>query len=149
MGDWGKVFVATRYQPYLPAQTCESLSGLAVSGLRPGDVRDFVYSKTMHKGANILARRFLASACDSMCFIDSDAVFGAPALGGVRSDAGGGGGAARQAFPRRGGLPAGGGGRASAVPQASSVKRGWAWDPMYVVAMPNQPQSVEGRRGRH
>jgi len=40
MGDWGKVFVATRYQPYLPAQTCESLIGLAVSGLRPGDVRD-------------------------------------------------------------------------------------------------------------
>jgi len=128
MGDWGKVFVATRYQPYLPAQTCESLIGLAVSGLRPGDVRDFVYSKTMHKGANILARRFLASACDSMCFIDSDAVFGAPALEELRSDAEG------QGYD---------------VLQAFTVKRGWPPEPMYLVAMPDQPQSVEGRRGRH
>jgi len=126
-GDWGKVYVATRYQPYLPAQTCESLIGLAVSGMRAGDGRDCVHSKIMHKAANILVRRFLESECDTLCFIDSDAVFGAGALEELRSDVEG------QEYD---------------ILQAFTVKRGWPPEPMYLVAMPDQPQSIEAQRGR-
>lgn len=126
-GDWGKVYVATRYQPYLPAQTCESLIALAVAGMREGDSRDCVHSKIMHKAANILVRRFLASDCDTLCFIDSDAVFGAGALEELRSDVEG------QRYD---------------VLQAFTVKRGWPPEPMYLVAMPDQPRSLEAQRGR-
>jgi len=151
--DWGKVFVATRYQPQLPAHTCESLIGLSQFGLRnapdqlvryverleqavananltfnykdrpdrylrQGDVRDYVYSKTMHKAANILVRRALQSGCDSICFIDSDAVFGTDALEELRND------------PE---------GWQYDVLQAFTVKRGWPPEPMFLVEQPVQP----------
>lgn len=125
--DWGKVYVATRYQPYLPTQSCESLIALIAAGLRPGDDRGVVHSKMQHKGANILARRFLESDCDSMLFIDSDAVFGGSALEELRSDEEG------QHYD---------------ILQAFTVKRGWPPEPMYLVAMPDQPQGIEAQRGR-
>lgn len=160
--DWGKVYVATRYQPQLPAHTCESLIGLSQFGLhnapdqlvryverleaaiananltfdykdrpdrylRQGDVRDYVYSKTMHKAANVLVRRALKSDCDSICFIDSDAVFGTDALEELRND------------PQ---------GWEYDVLQAFTVKRGWPPEPMFLVEQPVQPgYAPTARRG--
>jgi len=126
--DWGKVFIGLRYQPYLPAYTCESLIGLVQFGMRPGDRRSFVYSKTMHKAANTLAREFLESDCDALCFIDSDAVFGTNALEELRSD------------PE---------GREFDVLQAFTVKRGWPPEPMFLTEAPDQPQSNDRLRGVH
>lgn len=126
--DWGKVFVGLRYQPMLPAWTCESLIGLAQFGLREGDRRDYVYSKTMHKAANMLVRRLLASDCDSLCFVDSDAVFGTAALEELRSDPQGWEYDALQAF---------------------TVKRGWPPEPMFLTEWPDQPQGSARLRGVH
>ena len=125
---WGKVFIALRYQPQLPAWTCESLIGLVQFGMRQGDRRSYVYSKTMHKAANTLAREFLESDCDSMCFIDSDAVFGTGALEELRSD------------PE---------GAEYDVLQAFTVKRGWPPEPMFLTEQPQQPGSNEKLRGLH
>ena len=126
--DWGKVMIATRYQPMLPAYTCESLIGLVQFGMRPGDQRETVYSKTMHKAANTLARKLLESDCDSICFIDSDAVFGTQALEELRSDAEGWGYDVLQAF---------------------TVKRGWPPEPMFLTLMPVQPEGEDHLRGVH
>lgn len=126
MSDWGKVFIGLRYQPSLPAWTCESLMGLVQFGLREGDRRSFVYSKTMHKAANQLAREFLASDCDSLLFIDSDAVFGSSALEELRSDPDG------QGFD---------------VLQAFTVKRGWPPEPMFLAENPDQPVGEQSKRG--
>jgi 2-polyprenyl-3-methyl-5-hydroxy-6-metoxy-1,4-benzoquinol methylase len=126
MADWGKVFIGLRYQPSLPAWTCESLMGLVQFGLREGDRRSFVYSKTMHKAANQLAREFLASDCDSLLFIDSDAVFGSSALEELRSDAEG---------------------HEYDVLQAFTVKRGWPPEPMFLAEHPDQPVGEESQRG--
>src|SRR3990167_10459239 len=112
--DWGKVFVAVRYQPQNASWFTESYAGLCQFGLRPGDQRDFVWSKTMHKAANILVRRFLESDCDSICFIDSDGVFGTSALEELRSDPDG------QGYD---------------VLQAFTVKRGFPPEPMYFKAI--------------
>lgn len=160
--DWGKVYIATRYQPNLPALSCESLIDLVKHGarnapadliayvaaleqvidqcglqrppidrplryLRSGDQRDYVYSKTMHKAANILVRRALKSNCDSICFIDSDAVFGSDALEELRSD--------RDGWDYD-------------VLQAFTVKRGWPPEPMFLVEQPQQPtHPSSARRG--
>lgn len=124
--DWGKIFVVTRYQPQLPARTCESFIELFCKGLRPGDQRDYVHSKTMHKAANMLARKFLQSACDSICFIDSDAEFGWQALNELRDDVEG------QDYD---------------VLQAFATKRGWPPEPMYLIDMPDQPTGLDARRG--
>jgi len=162
--DWGRVYVATRYQPQLPAYSCESLIGLVEFGLhnapdelaryvealenivrssyagelpnslpprperrlRQGDMRDYVYSKTMHKSANILVRRFLQTGCDSICFIDSDAVFGNGALEELRADPDG------WEFD---------------VLQAFTVKRGWPPEPMFLIEQIDQPKSIAKRRG--
>lgn len=160
--DWGKVFVAVRYQPQNPAWFTESYAGLIQFGmhnapddlvnyvehlemllrangivhelarpqqyLRQGDRRDFVYSKTMHKAANMLTRSFLQSECDSICFIDSDAVFGTNALEELRSD------------PE---------GWECDILQAFTVKRGFPPEPMFLTAMANQPESDERLRGLH
>ena len=128
MPDWGKVLVATRYQPYLPAHTCESLIGLVQFGMRPGDQRDFVYTKTMHKAANVLVRKLLQTDCDSICFIDSDAIFGTQALEELRSD------------------PAG---WEYDVLQAFTVKRGWPPEPMFMVEMMDQPRGPDRQRGTY
>lgn len=160
--DWGRVFVAVRYQPQNPAWFTESYAGLVQFGmrnapgalvnyvehlemllrangivhdlprpessLRQGDRRDFVYSKTMHKAANMLVRSFLQTDCDSICFIDSDAVYGTDALEELRSDPEGWGYDILQAF---------------------TVKRGFPPEPMFLTAMANQPQSDERLRGLH
>lgn len=159
--DWGKIMVATRYQPQLPAWTCESLIGLVEFGLhnakpelvdyvakleellsaygiarpprpdallRQGDRRDIVHSKTMHKAANMLTRAFLETDCDSLGFIDSDAVFGTAALEELRSD------------PE---------GWEYDVLQAFTVKRGWPPEPMFLTEMAVQPESEERLRGLH
>lgn len=128
MTDWGKVFVGLRYQPMLPAYTCESLIGLVQFGLRVGDRRSYVYSKTMHKAANILVREFLKSDCDSICFIDSDAVFGTAALEELRADAEG---------------------WQYDVLQAFTVKRGWPPEPMFLTLWPDQPPGLAALRGIH
>jgi len=128
MQDWGKVFIGTRYQPYLPALSCEALIGLVQFGMRAGDRRDAVYSKTMHKAANTLARKFLESDCDALCFIDSDAVFGTNALEELRAD------------PE---------GWEYDVLQAFTVKRGWPPEPMFLTLQPEQPHSDERLRGLH
>ena len=128
VNNWGKVFIATRYQSYLPAVTCEALIGLVQFGMREGDQRDAVFLKTMHKAANMLARKFLESNCDSLCFIDSDAVFGTNALEELRSD------------PE---------GWEYDVLQAFTVKRGWPPEPMFLTLQPEQPQGDERLRGLH
>jgi SAM-dependent methyltransferase len=127
-GAWGKIFIATRYQPNNPWQFTESLAGLIQHGMRAGDQRDYVPSKTMHKAANMLVRNFLVSDCDSLCFIDSDAVFGSNALEELRSDADG------QAYD---------------VLQAFTVKRGWPPEPMFMVEATAQPQGERAMRGVH
>lgn len=124
--DWGKIFIGTRYQPQCPAWFAESLVGLVQFGLRPGDMRDCVHSKTMHKGGNLLVRKFLQSDCDSILFLDSDAVFGSGALSELRDDPDG------QEFD---------------VLQAFTVKRGWPPEPMFLVEQPDQPKSVAKRKG--
>jgi SAM-dependent methyltransferase len=160
--DWGKVFVATRYQPQVSTWTAEALIGLVqfglrnagdqlveyvksleslvdTNGMRPsiprpdrylrqGDRRDITYSKTMHKAANTLVRVFLKTECDSICFIDSDAVFGTDALEELRTD------------PE---------GWDYDVLQAFTVKRGWPPEPMYLTEMPEQPQGGDRLRGLH
>ena len=126
--DWGKVFIAVRYQPSNPSWFTESYAGLCQHGLREGDKRDFIWSKTMHKAANELVRRFRESGCDSILFCDSDGVFGTDALEELRSDPEGWGYDVLQAF---------------------AVKRGWPIEPMYFRAMPDQPASDARLRGTH
>src|SRR3990172_620689 len=128
MTNWGRIFIATRYQPQCSAWFAESLVGLVQFGLREGDRRDVIHSKTMHKAANSLVRKFLASDCDSLCFIDSDAVFGTAALEELRSDAEGWEYDALQAF---------------------TVMRGWPPAPMMMVEWPDQPEGKAQLRGRH
>lgn len=125
MDGWGKVLVCTRYQPTLPAWTCESLIGLVQHGLRAGDQRDYVYSKTMHKAANICVRKLLETDCDSICFIDSDAVFGSSALSELRDD------------PE---------GWNYDVLQAFTVKRGWPPEPMFLSLWPDHAEAGNGFR---
>lgn len=125
--DWGQVFVGLRLQPTMPSWTAVSLMGLVQTGLRAGDRWDFVYSKTMHKGANDLVRKLLKSDCDTLCFIDSDAVFGTGALEELRADPDG---------------------QICDVLQAFTVKRGWPPEPMYLVEFPEQPGAAQ-IRGNH
>jgi 2-polyprenyl-3-methyl-5-hydroxy-6-metoxy-1,4-benzoquinol methylase len=125
--DWGKVMIGLRLQPSMPSWTTVSLMGLIQHGLRPGDRWDFVYSKTMHRAANDLVRRLLKSECDTLCFIDSDAVFGTAALEELRADPDG---------------------QICDVLQAFTVKRGWPPEPMYLVEFPDQPGAA-AKRGNH
>ena len=127
-GGWGKVFVAVRYQPECSSRFAECFAGLCEFGLRVSDRRDYEYSKTMHKAANALARKFLESGCDSICFIDADALFGTDALEELRTD------------PEGWGFD---------VLQAFTVKRGWPPEPMFLTVQPDQPQSDERLRGLH
>lgn len=127
-GGWGKVLLVTRYQPQCASYFCESWAGLIEYGLREGDRRDFAFSKTMHWAANDMARALLKTDCDSICFIDSDAVFGSDALEELRSDPDGWGYDVLQAF---------------------TVKRGWPPEPMFLVEMPDQPRLGKARRGTH
>jgi len=125
---WGRVLVATRYQPQCSAHFTASLVRLVESGLRAGDQRASVFSKTMHKAANLLVRDLLKSDCDSILFVDSDAVFDAQALEALRSD------------PR---------GFEYDMLQAFTVKRGWPPEPMYLTAWVQQPRGPEAMRGLH
>src|SRR3972149_2788151 len=84
---WGENIVGRGgREPSSPADAAEAYTGLVQFGLREGDQREAEYSKTMHKAANNLARKLLASDCDSICFIDSGAVFGTDALAELRDD---------------------------------------------------------------
>jgi len=125
---WGRVFVARRYEPMCSSRSAESFVGLCEFGLRTGDRRDYEYGKAMHKSANALTRKFLESNCDSICFVDSDALFGTDALEELRTD------------PE---------GWDFDVLQAFTVKRGWPPEPMFLTLQPDQPQSDERLRGLH
>jgi len=125
---WGKILVGRRYEPYCPADAAEAYTGLVQFGLREGDQREAEYSKTMHKAANNLARKLLASDCDSICFIDSDAVFGTDALAELRDD------------PE---------GWDYDVLQAFTTMRGWPPMPMAFAEWPDQPRDNERLRGMH
>lgn len=122
--DWGKVFVARRYEPMAPSEAGENYADFVAKGMRPGDLRDREFNKTMHWAANSLARKFLKSDCDSILFIDSDAVFEKRTLELMRTD------------PE---------GMEYDVLQAFTVKRGYPPEPMYFVEFPEQPTSLQSR----
>lgn len=127
--DWGKIMIARRYEPFSPSDAAECYTSLAQWGLREGDVREAEFNKTMHWASNRLARKLLKSDCDSICFIDSDAIFGSQALEELRSD------------PQ---------GWDYDVLQAFTVKRGYPPEPMYFVEFAQELRSPEAQaRGTH
>lgn len=127
--DWGKIMLARRYEPFSPSDASECYASLVQWGLRPGDVREAEYNKTMHWASNSLARKLLKSDCDSICFIDSDAVFGSQALEELRSD------------PE---------GWDYDVLQAFTTKRGYPPEPMYFIEFAEPLRSAEAlARGTH
>jgi len=73
METWGKIALGTRLDKQVESQFVVSWSQLIASGLRPGDGFLISADKPAHRSANDLVRRFLATDCDSLLFLDSDA----------------------------------------------------------------------------
>lgn len=105
---WGTVAVATRIAQYVDPATFNCWSRLLTGGLRRGDmVLPAPIGMAAHHAANDVARRFLASHCDSLLTVDSDQTFTGSELYQLRNDARGDGYAMLGAFyvARSSGLP--------------------------------------------
>lgn len=85
---WGRIAIGTRLgSGYAPAAFFNSWTGLAYSGMRPGDVvLSAVPRRPQHLAANMLAAAFLDdTTADTLCLIDNDHVFRPDTLERLRS----------------------------------------------------------------
>lgn len=73
MKDWGRILVATRLEKQVSARFFQTWSALILRGLRQGDGSYSVAGKVAHKALNDIVRRLLATACDTLLTLDSDA----------------------------------------------------------------------------
>lgn len=72
--DWGRVLVGTRLEKQVSSRFFQVWSNLILRGIAQGDGVLSVRGKVAHKAANDLVRQFLTTECDSLLFVDSDAV---------------------------------------------------------------------------
>lgn len=70
---WGRIMIGTRLEKTVLAEFVECWSQLLTIGIRKGDAFSIVSGKPAHWAANDLVRRFLASDCETLFFVDSDA----------------------------------------------------------------------------
>lgn len=73
MRDWGRILVSTRLEKQVTPRFFRAWSELITHGLRPGDGFYSVAGKVAHKAQNDVVRRFLATGCDTLLTLDSDA----------------------------------------------------------------------------
>ena len=71
---WGKVLIGTRLEKQVSARFLQVWERIMQEGLRPGDASYSVRGMVAHKASNKLVRTLLESDCDSLLFLDSDAV---------------------------------------------------------------------------
>ena len=71
---WGKILVGTRLEKQVSSRFFQVWTQLITRGIAPGDGVLSVRGKVAHKAANELVRMFLRTGCDSLLFVDSDAV---------------------------------------------------------------------------
>lgn len=73
MQDWGRILVATRLEKQVSARFFQTWNALVLRGLRPGDGSYSVAGKVAHKALNDIVRHLLATECDTLLTLDSDA----------------------------------------------------------------------------
>lgn len=73
MNDWGRILVSTRLEKTVSARFFQVWTELIKRGLRPGDGFYSVAGRVAHKAQNDVVRAFLATDCDSLLTLDSDA----------------------------------------------------------------------------
>lgn len=71
---WGKVLIGTRLEKQVSARFLQVWESIVTRGLRQGDACFSVRGLVAHKASNRLVQVLLASECDSLLFLDSDAV---------------------------------------------------------------------------
>ena len=72
---WGKVLIGTRLEKNVSSRFVQVWEKILQTGLRPGDASYSVRGMTAHRAANKLVEVLLTQTdCDSLLFIDSDAV---------------------------------------------------------------------------
>lgn len=73
MADWGRIMISTRLAKQVSSSFFNVWMELVTKGLRPGDSATTVKQMLAHHAQNALVRRFLASDCDTLLTLDSDA----------------------------------------------------------------------------
>ncbi len=73
MQDWGRILVSTRLEKQVTPRFFRAWSELIARGLRQGDGFYSVSGMVAHKAQNDVVRRFLATDCDTLLTLDSDA----------------------------------------------------------------------------
>lgn len=73
MPDWGRILVSTRLEKQVTPRFFRAWSQLITQGLRQGDGFYSVAGMVAHKAQNDVVRHFLASGCDTLLTLDSDA----------------------------------------------------------------------------
>lgn len=71
---WGKILIGTRLEKVVQAQFFQIWEEVATRGLAVGDAKISVRGYVAHRAANRLVEEFLKTECDSLLFLDSDAV---------------------------------------------------------------------------
>lgn len=84
MSDWGKILVGTRLEKQVDSAFVPVWCELITKGLRAGDSWAIERDKISHRALNALVRALLASDCDTLCTIDSDADFAPDTLSELR-----------------------------------------------------------------
>lgn len=134
MSDWGRILVATRLEKQVSARFVQTWTALLLRGLRQGDGSYSVAGKVAHKALNEIVRRLLATECDSLLTLDSDAEVTPEFVEQFRSHAAGYEYDILQAFYTRRGWP----------PRAIWMKRDALGQMMeYTVAAPNVTADVD------
>lgn len=70
---WGTICAGTRLEKLVASDFLITWSRLIKKGMRKGDAFCFEHGKMAHAAGNSLVRQFLASPCDTLFILDSDA----------------------------------------------------------------------------
>lgn len=115
---WGKILLGTRLEKAVESRFFVVWSNLIAGGLRPGDAFNIIEGMTAHRASNALARELLASKCDTLLMLDSDADVGPQFISQFRDYEPG---------------------WQYDVLQAFYTRRGWPPEPIWMTDVPDQP----------
>lgn len=73
MNDWGRILVSTRLEKQISTRFFQAWSQLITNGLRQGDGFFSIAGRVAHRAQNEVVRHFLATDCDTLLTLDSDA----------------------------------------------------------------------------
>jgi len=74
MKGWGKILLGTRLEKQVPSQFFQAWTAILIRGIPTGEGVLSIRGKVAHMAANDLVRAFLGTECDSLLFLDSDAL---------------------------------------------------------------------------